>query len=179
MFLIFTASPNLDGLTAACGKAAYEGITRTGNKAEMIDLSAEKIAPCNMCGGGGWGGWGPCYDAPECIIPDLLPQLRKKIRAAQGLVFVTPVYYGQPSERMNYFLNRLRRLEARFEDRCSVGGKTIDLIAAAGGGGGGGDSCLADLERWCYHMHAKPGGQFWVTQKNKDEKLNEIRNAYH
>ena len=39
MYIIITASPNKDGLTAACGKAAYNGITGAGGKAEVIGIT--------------------------------------------------------------------------------------------------------------------------------------------
>jgi multimeric flavodoxin WrbA len=56
MYYIITSSPNTDGLTDACGKAAYEGITGAGGAAEIIDISAAKLAPCLVCG----NGWGAC-----------------------------------------------------------------------------------------------------------------------
>ena len=49
MYIIITASPNTDGLTAACGKAAHEGIKSAGRDAEIIDICAEKIKPCLIC----------------------------------------------------------------------------------------------------------------------------------
>jgi len=36
MYIIITASPNTDGLTAACGKAAFDGIVDAGGEAEII-----------------------------------------------------------------------------------------------------------------------------------------------
>jgi multimeric flavodoxin WrbA len=39
MYIIITASPNSDGLTAVCGQAAYDGNTSAGGAAEVIDTS--------------------------------------------------------------------------------------------------------------------------------------------
>jgi len=52
MFIIITASPNKDGLTAACGKAAIDGITGAGGQTEIYDISALKLEPCRICGKG-------------------------------------------------------------------------------------------------------------------------------
>lgn len=48
MYIIITSSPNKDGLTAACGKAAYDGITGAGGEAEIIDISELKLQPCRI-----------------------------------------------------------------------------------------------------------------------------------
>jgi len=49
---IITASPNKDGLTAACGEAAVAGITGAGGNVEVFDISALKLEPCRICGEG-------------------------------------------------------------------------------------------------------------------------------
>jgi putative protein kinase ArgK-like GTPase of G3E family len=36
MYIIITASPNADGLTAACGKAALAGITGAGGEGKSL-----------------------------------------------------------------------------------------------------------------------------------------------
>ena len=156
MYVIITASPNKNGLTAACGKAAYDGITDGGGDAEIIDISAAGLEPCRVCG----NGWGTCHSAAECVIPDILDGLRAKIRGAEGVILVTPVYWWQPSERMKYFLDRFRRLEAFNPAGGAASGKQIDLIAAAGGSGNGTATCLAEMEQWCRHVGAIPRERF-------------------
>ena len=138
MYIIITSSPNTDGLTAACGNAAYEGIQSAGGKAELIDISAAKLEPCRICG----NGWGTCRNSAKCVIDDILPELQVKIRDAEGIILVTPVYFGQPSERMKFFFDRFRRCEAFNEKGSAASGKQIDLIAAAGGSGNGTATCL-------------------------------------
>ena len=36
--LILTSSPNADGLTAACGRSAAEGVKAAGHQAEVLNL---------------------------------------------------------------------------------------------------------------------------------------------
>jgi multimeric flavodoxin WrbA len=173
MYIIITASPNTDGLTAACGQAAYDGVTAAGGVAEIIDISEAKLEPCRICG----NGWGTCRDCAKCVIGDMLGELQTKIRAADGIILVTPVYFGQPSERMKYFLDRFRRCEAFNKEESAAKGKQINLIAAAGGSGNGTATCLAEMETWCRHVGAMPQERIGITRFNRAPMLETIRDA--
>ena len=173
MYLILTASPNSDGLTAACGKAAFEGITQAGGNAELIDISAAKLEPCRICG----NGWGECRGNAACIIDDLLPELQAKFRQAEGVMLITPVYWGQPSERMKYFLDRFRRCEAFNREGSAAKGKQVHLVAAAGGSGNGTATCLTEMEMWCRHVAAIPQERIGITRFNRDYMLPMIEDA--
>ena len=135
MYIIITASPNKDGLTAACGKAAYDGITGAGGKAEVIDICAEKLKPCLICGNSTtvFGiidkGWGSCFGTAVCTIKDVMADLQVKIRESEGIILVSPVYFGQPSEFMQYFMDRFRRLEVFNEEKGSAAkNKAVDIM---------------------------------------------------
>jgi len=168
MYIIITASPNTDGLTAACGKAAYDGIVSAGGDAEIVDISAAKLEPCRICA----NGWGSCREQSKCVIDDIMPEFQTKIRNAQGIILVTPVYFGQPGERMKYFLDRFRRCESFNKQNGSAAGKKqIDLIAAAGGSGNGTATCLAEMEIWCRHVGAIPKDRIAVTRFNRNQTL--------
>jgi len=173
MFIIITASPNADGLTASCGKAAFEGITNAGGKAEIIDISAAKLEPCRICG----DGWGICRNSTKCVIEDILPELQAKIRESEGVMLVTPVYFGQPCERMKYFLDRFRRCEAFNNDSSAALGKQIDLIAAAGGSGNGTATCLTEMETWCRQVGAIAQERIGITRFNRAMVLPVIKDA--
>ena len=170
MILIITASPNTDGLTAACGKAAFDGATSAGGAAELIDISADKLEPCLICD----NGWGSCRSNAECVINDRFAEMQDKIRNADGIILVTPVYWGQPSERMKYFLDRFRRCEAFNKGGSAAKGKQIDLVAAAGGSGNGTATCLAEMEMWCRHVGATPKDRIGVTRFNRELMLKTI-----
>jgi multimeric flavodoxin WrbA len=173
MYLIITSSPNADGLTAACGKAAYDGVTGAGGAAELIDISAAKLEPCRVCG----DGWGTCRDTAKCVINDILPDLQAKFRESEGVVLVTPVYFAQPGERMRFFADRFRRCEAFNQSGSAAKGKQIDLIAAAGGSGNGTATCLAEMEQWCRHVGATPQERIGVTRFNREPMLKAIQDA--
>ena len=173
MYLIITASPNTDGLTAACGKAAAEGISAAGGQVEVFDICAGKLAPCLVCG----NGWGDCRTAAKCVIDDIFAEIQQKIRDAEGVMLVTPVYWWQPNERMKYFLDRFRRCEAFNQAGSAAKGKPFDLIAAAGGSGNGTANCLAEMEMWCRHVAAIPKDRIGVTRFNREPMLRLITDA--
>ena len=173
MYIIITSSPNTDGLTAACGKAAYDGIKSAGGDAEIIDISAAKLEPCRICG----DGWGICRNSADCVIEDIFAQLQKKIREAEGVFLVTPVYFGQPCERMRFFMDRFRRCEAFNNNDSAAGGKQFDLIAAAGGSGNGTATCLAEMVNWCRQVKAIPQERIGITRYNRAVVLPVITDA--
>jgi len=173
MYIIITSSPNTDGLTAACGRAALTGIRSAGGEAEIIDISAAKLQPCRICG----DGWGQCRNSSNCVIDDILPELQTKIRNAEGVVLVSPVYFGQPCERMKYFLDRFRRCEGFNNNDSAATDKQIDLIAAAGGSGNGTATCLAEMEQWCRQVRAVPQERIGVTRFNRALLLPVIEDA--
>ena len=174
MFIIITASPNTEGLTADCGKAAIDGIASAGGEAEIIDISAGKLEPCRICG----NGWGICRDSTNCVIEDMLPHIQQKIRDAEAVILITPVYFGQPSERMKYFFDRFRRCEAfNNPGGSAASGKQFDLIAAAGGSGNGTATCLAEMVQWCRPVGAIPQERIGITRFNRDVVLPVIQDA--
>ena len=183
MYIIITASPNKDGLTAACGKAAYEGITMAGGEAEVIDVFAEKLKPCVNCGtsttifGSVDKGWGSCFGTAVCTINDIMAELQVKIRASEGLILITPVYFGQPSEYMQYFMDRFRRLEVFNEKGSAAKDKAIDMIAVAGGSGNGTVPCLTEMELWCRQVGALPKDRIGITRYNRENMLKEIESS--
>ena len=173
MYLIITVSPNADGLTAACGRAALHGIEQTGKGGEIVDLCTLNIQACLVCG----DGWGSCLEEHRCVIDDGFGALQTRLKEAEGLVLVTPVYWGQQSERMKYFCDRLRRCEATKGDESILAGKKINLVAAAGGTGNGTISCLTDMELWCRHMRAVPFERMGVTRFTREAMLSVIEKA--
>ena len=172
MYIIITASPNKDGLTAACGRASIEGIVGAGGEAELIDLCAAKTEACRVCG----NGWGTCRES-KCVIDDNLAELQTKIRAAEGVVLITPVYWWQPGERMKFFLDRFRRCEAFNKKDGAAIGKQFDLIAAAGGSGNGTAECLTEMEMWCRHVGAVIKDRIGITRFTREPMLDVIKDA--
>lgn len=167
MYVVITASPNKGGLTAAAGSMALEGIAAAGGEARLIDLCEMKLSACMVCG----NGWGICREQHSCVIEDGLSELQDTLSQCEGVFMITPVYWGQPSERMKAFMDRLRRCEALKGDEGALAGKTINMAAAAGGSGNGTVTCLMEMENWSRHLRAIPKERMGINRFNKDEML--------
>lgn len=178
--LIITCSPNKNGLTAACGKAAKQGIVSGKGKAVVVRLNDLEISKCEACK----NGWGSCQLKGICQVFDDFQALHKQVSEADGFIVVTPVYWWDMSESAKAFLDRLRRCEA-MKDNNRVQGKPFICIAAAGGTGFGTLNCLASMEKIFLHLNnLQFSGMsdamcdfIGVTQHNRSYMLEAVRAA--
>jgi multimeric flavodoxin WrbA len=143
-FTIVLGSRNPTGQTAQAAQAMREGLVAAGAEGELVYLPTLQIERCRQCDANGWG---TCRPEGQCVIDDDLASVVERIRAADVVVFATPVYFGDLSESMRAFTDRLRRITRAQEHRQGIEGKPTVGICVAGGGGGGGPSCTVSLER--------------------------------
>lgn len=169
--MILTSSPNIDGLTAACGNAAKTGAEEAGANVVMVNLNQQRIGNCQACG----NGWGSCRNEHQCQIKDDFQNLHASMAKFDAFVVITPVYWGDMSESAKAFTDRLRRCEALKKQNSFIEAKQVISVAAAGGSGNGIISCLTSMERLFTHVRADKFDFIGVTQKNKNYKLNTIR----
>ena len=162
--LCVESSARPDGLTATIARECLAGAAEAGAETEFAQLKDAKLEHCRMCDPEGWG---LCREG-RCVIEDGFAQLAAKIRAADGLVFATPVYYSDLSESMKTFLDRFRRCsggqERRLKDKPTV------IIAAAGGSGNGTTHCLFQLERALQVCGALVLDAIPAAKRNRDYK---------
>lgn len=171
--LVISSSPNIDGLTAACAAAAIDGVSDAGGSAEEIRLNDLDIGSCEACD----AGWGSCRTEHECQVRDDFQALQSRVRDADGLVFVTPVYFGEMSESAKAFADRLRRCEATRGGDSGLTGKPVVAVVAAGGSGGGTITCLLSMDRWIQHVKGRMFDLITVTRWTRPHKLEAIRAA--
>lgn len=142
--LIISGSRNPQGQTARAAGALASGAQQAGAQVEQVFLPALRVERCRQCDDNGWG---TCISDGRCVIEDDLAPLIERIRAADAVVFATPVYFGDLSESLKAFLDRLRRTCMHDAGKAGIGGKVAVGICVAGGGGGGAPSCAVSLER--------------------------------
>jgi len=152
--LILSGSRNREGQTARAINAVCKGISEAGGSSETIFLTELQLERCRQCDSDGWG---LCRREGYCIIEDDFASIIEKIDAADLIVFANPVYFGDLSESMKGFLDRLRR--THFPKLIAAGGpgrpgsppaaqgKPVIAICYAGGSGNGTTSCCANMER--------------------------------
>lgn len=141
--LVISGSRNPDGQTARAVDAFIEGIESGGAQAELVLLPPMNIARCRQCGDDGWG---ICRSEGRCVIEDDLAGVVERIKAADAVVFATPVYYSDLAESLRALLDRLRRTCVNETGRERIEGTPAVGICVAGGGGGGAPECTTRLE---------------------------------
>ena len=171
--IVISASPNVDGLTAACASAAVEGARSAGASAEEVRLNDLQVAMCQACD----DGWGPCRTEHTCQVEDDFQALHDRVLRADALVLVSPVYWHEMSEAAKAFTDRLRRCEAPRGAESGFSDKPIVAVAAAGGSGNGMITCLASMERWIQHTRARVYDLLPVNRWSRAYKLVAIRAA--
>ena len=173
--LVVISSANANGLTAVCGEAARQGVVDGKSPARVINLNEFNIHKCAVCD----NGWGPCLTQHRCRLEDDFAQIRDMFKAAEGFVFVTPVYFGEPSETFKAFFDRLRRCEATKKDgnRSILTGKPAVCVAAAGGSGNGAVHCLAEMERLVQRLNAEGFDYIPITQRTREYQVETIHDG--
>jgi len=171
--IVLYTSPNKDGLTAACAAAAVAGATEAGAEVEMLCVNDLGIGLCHACG----NGWGTCRTDHSCQVLDGFQALHAQVAAADGVVLVTPVYWGEMSESAKAFTDRFRRCEATRGEQTALTNKPVIAVAAAGGSGNGTMTCLASMERWIQHVRGRVFDLIPVKRWTRAHKLVAIREA--
>ena len=173
--LIVTSSANKEGLTAACGEAARQGVVDGKSRARLVNLNEYELLRCAICD----DGWGTCRTDHRCRLEDSFGELQKMFEEAEGFAWVTPVYFGDPCETMKAFFDRFRRCEATKSKgaKSVVDGKPVVCIAAAGGSGNGAVHCLFEMERLAAQLGGAPFDFIPVTQKTREYQIETIHDA--
>ena len=171
--LVLSASPNRDGLTAACAAAAVEGLVSGDVDVEEARLNDLKIGSCQACN----DGWGTCHEQGACQVEDDFQALHARALQSDALVLVVPVYWGEMSESAKAFTDRLRRCEASRGGESRLASKPVIAVAAAGGSGNGMITCLLSMERWIDHVRARKFDLIPVNRWSRAYKLVAIRAA--
>jgi multimeric flavodoxin WrbA len=142
--LTLCGSRNPRGRTASAVEAFADGAATAGADVETVFLPTLAIERCRQCDAEGWG---ICRTEGRCIIEDDFAGLVETIRAADAVVFATPVYFADLAESLRAFLDRLRRTCTREPGKEGIAGKTAVGVCVAGGGGGGAPDCCVAMER--------------------------------
>ena len=162
--LIINATPKTDGVCYSFVTTAQETAAELNLDVEVIRLSSLNLTKCKMCD----DGWGICFKEHICKFgkEDGFEDLQKKVQAADAYIYITPVYWGEISEELKIFLDKLRRCQATKQwNNKSVGpsflkSKPTIMVASAGGGGGGIVNTFSVIERAITQM----GGDEWPRE---------------
>ena len=141
--LVISGSRNRKGQTATAVAALVEGARSAGCDVEEVFLPDGDVERCRQCDDDGWG---LCRREARCVIEDDFAELVEMIRESDAVVFANPVYFGDISESLKAFLDRLRRICVHGARQDRIEGKPTVGVCVAGGGGGGAPRCTFTLE---------------------------------
>ena len=92
-----------------------------GGQTSKVTLRDLTIGPCDGCGG--------CHARGECIVDDDMQQVYEEIRAADGIIWATPVYFWSMTGLTKMAMDRTYALNF---PQLQQAGKIGGLILVAG-----------------------------------------------
>lgn len=123
--VLISGSPKPNGNTAQLMQECAKVIEERGVQTEIVSFAGMKIESCIACG--------KCSKTGECGLDDGLNDVIRKIRAAEGLIVGTPVYFGTARGDVMSALQRIGYV-SRNTDKFLTG-KVGGPIAVARRGG--------------------------------------------
>jgi multimeric flavodoxin WrbA len=142
--LVLSGSRNPQGKTAQAIDSIRKGIAAAGGESECLFLPELNLERCRQCDSDGWG---LCRKEGRCTVEDDFPTLVTKIKGSDVVVFANPVYFGDLTESMRGFLDRLRRILFLRNNPAIPPGIPAVGLCYAGGSGNGAPNCFASLDR--------------------------------
>lgn len=97
--LIINGSPNKNGCTSVALDELANTLDKNGIETEVIFIGNKDIRGCISCG--------YCRKNGMCTFDDVVNDIAKKFKEADGLVIGTPVYYSGINGTVKTFLDRL------------------------------------------------------------------------
>ena len=165
------SSPNSDGLTASAKDQFARGLSDAGAQVQEIQMNRQSIEHCRACG----NGWGTCNKMGTCVIQDDFAGIYQALVEADGIVWISAVYWSDMTECFKAFFDRLRRCDATHNHFLTE--KRCILITCAGGTGRGTLECLTQLERGLTHMGMRAYDHIPVVRYNREYILPALYDA--
>jgi multimeric flavodoxin WrbA len=162
--VLISGSPKPSGNTVQLMRECMKVIEEHGVETELISFAGMKVESCIACG--------KCAKLGECGLDDGLNEIIAKIRAAEGLIVGTPVYFGTARGDVMCALQRIGYV-SRNTDKFLTG-KVGGPVAVARRGG----QTLTLQEMQMFFLindMVIPGSSYWnmVFGRTPGEALND------
>ena len=162
---ILSGNPKKDGLCQSIIEAAKLGVIEAGAEVEEIKLCNFELIRCQVCD----DGWGTCKKENFCKYgEDGFTKIKARIELCDAIILASPVYWGEMSEALKCFIDRLRRCE--FNGELTLRKKQVLMIASAGGSGNGLLTCFEQMDRFCRHTGSDIFDYIGVNRWNSEYK---------
>ena len=100
--LVITASLRFRSNSDILAEKVVLGARDAGHDVEVLSLKGKTINFCKGCLA--------CQKTQKCVIKDDAVEIAEKVKEAETLVFVTPIYYYEMSGQLKTLLDRLNPL---------------------------------------------------------------------
>ena len=97
--LIINGSPRKGGNTALAAEEMKKVFDKEGVECETVEIGTLDIRGCIACG--------TCSGRGKCVFDDIVNTTAEKLKEADGMVVLSPVYYASPNGSVLSFLDRL------------------------------------------------------------------------
>lgn len=108
--LILNGSPRVGGNCSQLIDEMVKVFTSLDVESEIINVGSMNVRGCMACG--------YCHEHDGCVLNDEVNKVNKVFAESDGLVIVSPVYFGSPNGNLISFLDRLyysRHHDLRFK----------------------------------------------------------------
>lgn len=120
--LMLNGSPRKDGNTSVALREMEKVFLEAGFTVETVQVGQMEVRGCLCCG--------YCFKNGKCAMDDVVNELAEKLKAADGLVIGSPVYYAAPNGTLVALLDRLF-YSSGFDKTMKVGASVA--VARRGG----------------------------------------------
>jgi multimeric flavodoxin WrbA len=153
-----SGSPRKGGNSEFITAHALRAISEEGIETEMVSLAGLNIGHCIGCYA--------CQKEHRCIIDDDLPPILEKMKAADGLILATPVYFSGASSLVKALMDRTGRV-ARYSDSLFKGKVGGPLVV---GRRAGHNFAFAQMNYWFQILDFfMTGSSYWNVAFGKDK----------
>ena len=98
--ILVNGSPNKDGCTYTALMEVASALEANGVETEIFQIGTEPQRGCLGCG--------KCHELKKCVFDgDMCNELAEKMKAADGVVIGSPVYYAGPNGALCALLDRV------------------------------------------------------------------------
>lgn len=97
--VVLTGSAHKNGTTALLAEEFIKGATEKGHEIYRFDAAFKNVHPCIACE--------KCHTASEgCVFKDDISELNPYLLEADGIVFVSPIYYYDINAQIKAVIDR-------------------------------------------------------------------------
>lgn len=97
--LLINGSPRENGNTYIALKEMERVFNAEGMETELVHVGNKDIRGCTACGA--------CYKLGKCVFDDVVNEIAPKLKASDGIVVGSPVYFASANATVVAFMQRL------------------------------------------------------------------------